>query len=217
MNSKSSKKRAKKKIIMESFIVFFIAVSPFLFKLYDYLPDNPEATVNILGVEVDNSGFHSVSVYFWFLLSKAIPLYLLIFWFFTAKNWWYHIIIIPIAMYAFQVFEVLFDSDDNIDTENIWWLLPVCMLVVPFVYLIRIRLYDRYVHGIDLDAMEVELHALKAKRLKEQKKEPLREELPKVDYRSLSEWLNQEFSTGNIENIFRQFQNNLRNWLRFNF
>lgn len=217
MNSNRSKKRAKKKIVIESIIVFFIAISPFLFKFYDYLPDNPEATINVLGIEFDNGGFYSVSVYFWFLMSKAIPLYLLIFWFFTAKNWWYHIIIIPIAMYAFQMFEVLFDSDDNIDTENIWWLLPICMIVIPFVYLMRIKLYDRYVHGIDLEAMELELHSLKAKRQKEQNIEIVKEELPKVDYRSLSEWLNQELSTANLEHLFRQFQNSMRNWLLFKF
>lgn len=220
MSFNNSKNSARRKIIVETLIVFFIAISPFLFKLYDYLPENPEATINFLGFEIDNGGFHSVSVYFWFLMSKIIPLYLLIFWFFTSKNWWYHILIIPIAMYAFQVFEVLFDSDDNIDTENIWWLLPICMMVVPFVYFIRIKLYDRYVNGIDLEAMEVELNELKAKRskLQVQKKKDLDTPTPDtVEYRSLSEWIDAKLSTGNIELIFRQFQNNLRDWMHLKF
>jgi len=194
MSPETNQNRVKRKIAIESFIIFFIAISPFLFKLYDYLPDDPEATINFLGREVGNGGFNSVSVYFWFLSGKIIPLYLLVFWFFTSKNWWYHIILIPIAMYAFQLFEVLFDSDDKIDTENIWWLLPVCMVVVPFVYLIRVKLYDKYVSGIDLEAMEAELHALKQKRLKETNKniDDSKVDLPKVEYRSLSEWINQE-------------------------
>ena len=37
------------------------------------------------------------------------------------------------------------------------------MVVVPFVYLIRLRLIDKYVHGIDLEAMEAELNTLKEK------------------------------------------------------
>lgn len=220
MSFDNSKNSARRKIVVETLIVFFIAISPFLFKLYDYLPENPEATINFLGFEIDNGGFHSVSVYFWFLMSKIIPLYLLIFWFFTSKNWWYHILIIPIAMYAFQVFEVLFDSDDNIDTENIWWLLPICMLVVPFVYFIRIKLYDRYVNGIDLEAMEVELNELKAKRskLQVQKKKDLETQTPDtVEYRSLSEWIDAKLSTNNLELIFRQFQNNLKNWMHLKF
>lgn len=155
------KKRIKRKIFIESIIVFFIVLSPFLYKIYDYLPEDPEASISFFGFVIDNNGFRDVSMYIWFLMSKIIPLYLMIIWFMTAKNWWYHIILIPIAMYAFQVFEVVFDSDDYVDTENIWWLLPVCMVVIPIVYFIRIKLYDKYVHGIDLEAMDAELKTLK--------------------------------------------------------
>ena len=91
------------------------------------------------------------------------------------------------------------------------------MVVIPFVYLIRIKLYDKYVNGIDLDAMESELNTLKEKQLQNKKIQANRAELPKVEYRSLSEWLNQELSTANIEVIFRQLQNNLRNWLHLKF
>ncbi len=164
MTKTTNNLKAKRKIIIESAIVFFIALSPFLYKIYDYLPNNdPEATISFLGFTIDSNGFSDISTYVWFLMSKFVPLYLLIFWFLTSKNWWYHIILIPIAMYSLQLFEVFFDSDNFIDTENIWWLLPICMVVIPFVYFIRIKLYDRYVNGIDLEAMEAELNTLKEK------------------------------------------------------
>lgn len=168
--SKVESKKAKRKILIESIAVFFIAVSPFLYKVYDYLPDSPEETISFLGFEIDNNGFADVSTYAWFMIGKIVPLYLLIFWFFTAKSWWYHIILIPIAMYAFQIFEVLYSHDDNIDTENLLWLLPVCMIIIPIVYFIRIKLFDKHVHGIDLEAMDAELKELKEKqRLREEK------------------------------------------------
>ncbi|MDC6351585.1 hypothetical protein PP178_08455 [Zeaxanthinibacter sp. PT1] len=66
-------------------------------------------------------------------------------------------------MYAFQIFESAISDDNFIDTDNILWILPFCMIVIPFVYLIRIKLYDKYVHGIDLDAMDAELKALREK------------------------------------------------------
>ncbi|GAB5475581.1 MAG: hypothetical protein Mars2KO_36800 [Maribacter sp.] len=94
------------------------------------------------------------------------------------------------------------------------------MAVIPFVYFIRIKLYDKYVNGIDLDAMEVELNELKAKRskLQVQKKKDLDTPTPDtVEYRSLSEWIDAKLSTGNIELIFRQFQNNLRDWMHLKF
>ncbi|MEO1013278.1 MAG: hypothetical protein AAFX53_18445 [Bacteroidota bacterium] len=209
-------KVAKRKITIESLIIFFIAVSPFLYKLYDYFPDNPEDTVTLLGITIDNNGFHSVSVFFWFLMSKIIPLYLMLIWFFTCKNWWYHILLIPIAMYSFQVFEVLFDSDNNIDTENIWWLLPVCMVVIPFVYFIRIRIYDKHVHGIDLEAMETELETYRKKGMAPEKSsEDLEKDLAKLETKTLSERIDVLFSTRNIEYQFRQLHQSLRNWLDF--
>ena len=164
MGNNIQKDRVKKKILLESILVVFIALTPFFYKIYDYLPiNNPDATVSFIGITIGSNGWADVSTYVWFLTVKIIPLMLLIIWFFTSKNWWYHILLIPIAMYSFQLFEGLFSEDDFVDTENIWWLLPVCIVVIPVVYFIRIKLYDKYVNGIDLDAMEAELIALKEK------------------------------------------------------
>lgn len=209
------KKKAKRKIFVESIFVFFIAISPFLYKLYDYLPEDPAATISFLGITIDNNGFADISTYAWFMMSKLIPLYLLIFWFLTSKNWWYHIILIPIAMYAFQIFEVFYSNDKQIDTENIWWLIPICMVIIPFVYLIRIKLYDKYVHGIDLEAMEAELEILKQK---EGYKEPIMkvvEEEEKVDLSTLtfSERINYLLSTKKLESYFKNCQNMLQSWM----
>lgn len=217
-NSKSNPRaKAQKRFFIETFAVFFIIISPFIFKSHQYLSGDPEATLNVLGMTFDRNGFADLNTYGWFLLGKIVPFYLLVTWFFTCKHWWYHIILIPAMMYAFQIFEVIYSEDNIVDTENIWWLLPVCMVVIPFVYLIRIKLYDKHVHGIDLEAMEAELHALKQKQSKIQKVSEFEEKPEAVEYRTLSEWLNQNLSTGNLEFIFRQFQNTVRNWLHLNF
>lgn len=218
MPKHSSKNGAKKKIIIETIIVFLIAITPFLFKIYDYLPDNnPEDTVSFLGFTIGSNGFNNVSAYVWFLTGKIIPMYLLIFWFLTSKDWWYHILLIPILMYAFQLFELLYSEDDVIDTENIWWLLPVCMVVIPIVYLIRIKLYDKYVHGIDLEALEAELKTLKEKRKHNEEFNKDVKSPDQIEYLSLSEKINQVLSTGNLENQFKQLHNYLRNMLHLKF
>ena len=139
-------------------MALLIVISPFVFKLHEYVPEND--SINLLGFTVGSNGFPNVNVFIWFMLGKVVPFYLLLIWFFTCKHWWYHIIIIPVLMYAFQIFEGI-EGDKFIDTENVLWLLPFCMIVIPFVYLIRIKLYDKYVHGIDLDAMDAELKALR--------------------------------------------------------
>lgn len=228
--------KAKRRLLIESVGVFLIIISPFIFKLHQYLPSNPEATISILGIVIDNHGFADLNTYAWFLLSKIVPFYLFVIWFFTCKHWWYHIILIPATMYAFQVFEVLYSDDNIVDTRNIIWLLPICMVVIPLVYLVRIKLYDRHVHGIDLEAIEAEIEVLKQKQgvatiqpepVIQKCSETNEEVSPKKEtgsepsfiskeicYKSLSEKIDEKLSTANIESHFRQFQNHLGDWLQ---
>jgi len=204
---KNERIRAKTKILLESLVVFFVAISPFLYKLYEYLPLRPNGTVNIIGFIISPNGFPDAQTYLWFLTSKIVPLYLFLIWFLTSKDWWYHIILIPIAMYSFQLFEVIYDTDKVIDTKNILWLLPICMVVIPFVYLIRIKLYDKYVNGIDLEAMDAELKALK-------NKSAARDTLRNSESNSISTTqdslaLTSKITTKRLEQSIHQFKNQL--------
>ncbi|WP_437368510.1 hypothetical protein [Maribacter litoralis] len=214
MINKVKKKKAKKKIFLETLLVFFIAISPFLYKVYDYLPYNQNGDALILGFTLGNNGFPDTLTYLWYLTSKIVPLYLMIFWFLTSRDWWYHIILIPIAMYAFQMFEVFYDSDNMIDTDNIWWLIPICMITIPFVYFIRIKLYDKHVHGIDLEAMEAELEELKAKGYSSEKTDLSSESKDDVIQKEES---NTDMSTGTIENFLKNIQDRIQGWLHLKF
>jgi len=129
-------------------------------------------------------------------------------------------------MYAFQIFEGVVSEDKYIDTENVMWLLPVCMVVIPVVYFIRIKLYDKYVHGIDLEAMDAELKTIK-KTIPVEDKTSTHDEgnqenkakvsEPEIGYQSFSEYLNSTLSTNNIERKFKAFQNSLKGWLHLKF
>ena len=163
-------KKAKKRLYIETLAIFLVICSPFIFKLHNYFPTDPDATIEFLGFTIDSNGFMDLNTYAWFLFSKLVPLYLLTIWFFTCKHWWYHILLIPICMYAFQIFEVIYSSDLLVDTDNILWLLPICMVVIPFVYFVRVKLYDKHVHGIDLEAMDAELKYYKNKERDQLKK-----------------------------------------------
>ncbi|MGB5369951.1 MAG: hypothetical protein WBN18_05930, partial [Flavobacteriaceae bacterium] len=109
MINNDKKRGIKNRMVFDSFAVFFIAVTPFLYKIYDYLPKNdPNATISLFGLDIGSNGFEDVSTYVWFLSVKIIPFLLLIIWFFTSRDWWYHILLIPIAMFAFQLFEAFY-------------------------------------------------------------------------------------------------------------
>ena len=213
MINKVKKKKAKKKIFLETILVFFIAISPFLYKIYDYIPYNQNGDGLFFGLTLGNNGFPDTSTYLWYLTSKIVPLYLMIFWFLTSRDWWYHIIIIPIAI---QMFEVFYDSDNMIDTDNIWWLIPICMITIPSVYFIRITLYDKHVNGIDLEAIEAELEELKAKGLssKDDFNETNISDEQDAEIPTISEDINEKLSTGNLEQIFKTVQNRIQGWLQ---
>lgn len=224
MKKSPENKKIRVRFIVESVVIFFIAASPFIFKLHEYLPTDPEATINLFGLTVDRNGFANLNTYAWFLLGKTVPLALLFIWFLTCKHWWYHIILIPLLMYAFQIFEVFYTDDTYIDTRNILWLLPVCMVVIPLVYFIRIKLYDKYVHGIDLEAMEAELTALKKKQAARSDNKKLDKFISSEtannsssDYQSTPDAADPKLSTGSMESTFKQVQDRVNNWLHLKF
>ena len=174
-SNKLGNKQARKRIFVESFIALLIMASPFIFKAHEYVSSEDGSTLSIFGLNIQAEGFDNAEHFLWFILGKLVPFYLLLIWFFTCKHWWYHIILIPVTMYAFQIFETYYYTD-ILDSQNVLWLLPVCMVLIPVVYFIRIKLYDKHVHGIDLKAMNEELTVLR-------EKEELRKEKEKLEKR----------------------------------
>ena len=168
-----NKTQIKRKFIIEGVIALLVAISPIIFYYYKYIPSGVESW-SILSLKFGMNGFPDVSVAFYYYCTKLVPLLLLVIWFITAKNWWYHAILIPIAMYSFQFIAVLNYQSGIVDENEVLYVVAVTMIVVPLVYFIRIKLVDKHVHGIDLEAMDTELQILK-------EKEELRKEREKLE------------------------------------
>jgi hypothetical protein len=114
-------------------------------------------------------------------------------------------------MYAFQIFEVIYSEDLYIDVDNVLWLLPVCMVVIPFVYFIRIKLFDKYVHGIDLEALSAELEYYKNKEKAELKKAGIKME--STTAAEVAEDLSNETPKRTLNELMRQLQQAMRSIL----
>ncbi len=156
-NSKSTKpyhhyKTGKRALFIGGLVVLFIAVTPFLFYSYESFPDSQIWETSLFTLE---TSFPSWYAFAWYFTGKFIPLYLLLMWFFTCKHWWHWIILVPITMYAFQLWGVLNESN-NLDELELIYLLPLMLVVVPVVYVIRAKLFDK-VRGDDLKSFEEEL------------------------------------------------------------
>ncbi|WP_206074025.1 hypothetical protein [Marixanthomonas spongiae] len=134
-------------------VIFLIAITPFLFYSYKSFPSDTQVwETSIFTIE---TAFFSINTYFWFAMGKIIPLYLLLLWFFTCKHWWHWILLIPIAMYAFQLWGIINESN-KMDEVEIYYIIPLMMVLVPAVYLIRAKLFNK-VRGDDLKAFEEDL------------------------------------------------------------
>ena len=144
-------KTIKRRALWVGTLIAVILVStPYLFTLHDIFPDVPVWETSF-GTYTSNY-YDSVNVVAWTLTGKIIPLYLLLIWFFTCKHWWYHVIIVPICMYAFQIFGIINEDIIFTDIKDIYILAPIILIMSIFSYTVRTRVFDK-IHGIDLSEL----------------------------------------------------------------
>lgn len=145
----------KKSLILGSIVAFLIAISPYVFYLYENFPKTNVWETTLFTLK--SSYYDTLYVAAWSFVNKFVPFYLLLLWFFTCRHWWYHIILIPIAMYAFQLFSTINNDIQAIDEMEIYYLIPIMLVIIPIVYLFRLKLFDKVVHGIDMRKLDEEL------------------------------------------------------------
>jgi len=174
VSSKEHKGRMQIRLLIEGITALLIALTPLLTYMYKYIPKG-DTTWSLLGLQFGTNGYDDVYTAMYFYLSKFVPLILMVIWFFTTKKWWYHAILIPMAMYGLQ-FYIATSETGRVDENEIMYLVVMCMVIVPVLYLIRIKLVDKYVHGIDLNAMDEEIQIYK-------EKEELRKEREQLELR----------------------------------
>ena len=152
-----SKCGRSKFLLTGSIIAICIAFSPYLFYLYEIFPNGPVWETSFFTYE--SKYYEDVLTAAWTYLGKITPLFLLFIWFFTCKHWWYHVILVPITMYSYQllmaVYEDMYLRTDYLDTNQLIYLAPFFIIILSIVYLIRIKIFDR-IYGIDLSEIERE-------------------------------------------------------------
>lgn len=137
----TDKRAYNRKILLGSIIATVIAGTPFLFYLYEYVPDTP--TWNTFIGTYESIGYQSANAGIWVLMMKIIPLLLSFIWFFTCKHWWYHALLVPIAMFSFQCISALNYDIQYMDEFDIVYLLPIMAIIFPSIYLIRAKMFNK--------------------------------------------------------------------------
>ena len=130
----------KKAIIIGSIIGIFLAVSPYLFYLYESVPNY--LVWDTFLFSYSSNYYHDANTAMWVLTGKLIPLIFLIIWFFTNRNWWYHSLLVPITMYLYQIFAFFADETKLIDVFQLLYMVPIMALIIPSIYLIRAKMFN---------------------------------------------------------------------------
>lgn len=149
----TDKKESNKTVIIGSLIATIIASTPFLFYLYEYVPDTESWETWFFTYR---SGFYGdTQIAIWSILMKLIPLLLLFLWFFTCRHWWYHAILVPITMFSYQIFGAINEDMEFFDEFDLVWMLPIMAIVIPSIYLIRAKMFDK-INNADKTLEELE-------------------------------------------------------------
>ncbi len=136
----------KRALTSGTLIAVIILITPYLFYLYQGFPTE-SSWESFFGI-YESRYYESVQVVAWVLFGKFIPLLLLLIWFFTCKHWWYHVLLVPISMYVFQVYTTISEDVRFADTNEFFVLAPIVFIMAIFSYTIRMKVFDK-VHGID--------------------------------------------------------------------
>lgn len=135
-------------LLIGSFIILLIILSPYLLYVYQSIPIDLENIDTFFG-QIKGGYYGSVSIFLYTLFSKFVPLFLLFLWFVTCKHWWVHAILIPISVYIFQLISVINDSELLVDEVEFIYTVPIAVIIAALLYFVRSKL-SIYIQAVDL-------------------------------------------------------------------
>lgn len=152
-NNKSTRQTSSY-LVTGSLVALIIALTPYIFYSYESFPQDKVWETFLFTYEAN--WYKKVYVSVWTMMGKFVPLLLLLIWITTCKHWWYHVILIPIAMFSFQLFSVINDDASFVDEVEFWWVFPIMLVIIPLVYLTRAKIFSK-MNVIDDKTFENEL------------------------------------------------------------
>jgi len=123
-NTKFRQTDRKKRLILGGVIAFFLAITPFLFYLYKYAPDDSKVWETKL-FSIESGRFSNVQSYIHALFTKITFIIITSLWFISSRDWWKWAILVPLTMFLFQFIGVINYQEKFIDEFDFWYALPI--------------------------------------------------------------------------------------------
>ncbi len=149
---RKSKKPKSAYLLAGSLVAVILAITPYFFYTYEVVP--PTLVWDNFFFKYNSGWYEDAQVSFWTLMAKFIPFYLMVIWFLTCKHWWYHCIIIPMAMFGFQLYSAINDDLEFMDEgDELKYIVPVVIASLSMSYLARTKVFDK-INNIDISEIE---------------------------------------------------------------
>jgi hypothetical protein len=98
------------------------------FRIVHNIPREIEV-LDLYFFQIDDFGFADVSTFIWFLSFKVILIFILLFWFFSCAYWWRLVLIVPLAIELFKLYEMLDVNTLIMDETNHIYSLPLTLSI----------------------------------------------------------------------------------------
>lgn len=143
------RKKTSKSLRTDSIIIVAIFLATYLLFVFEFFPEQKE--ISILGYTYQSGYFESIKVTAFMVFSKLVPILLIGIWFVTNKSWWYHVLLIPLSVYVFQLISVINDDLAVLDVLEFYQSLLITIPIAMLLYVTRRKL-QFYITAFDLKA-----------------------------------------------------------------
>ena len=146
--TKSHQTDRKKRLLIGGVIAFLLAITPFLFYLYKYAPQDSKIWETQL-FTINSGSFRNAQSFVHALFTKITFVIITALWFITSKDWWRWAILVPLMMFLFQLLGVINYQVSYIDEFDFWYSLPVIIPIIIFLIWISNEL-NKTIGDLDL-------------------------------------------------------------------
>lgn len=108
--------------------VIYLMSTPFWYRMYTYVPKDYEFYFFLM--VAPNAQLGGFDVFVYYSVMKIVLILCLMIWFVTSIKWYRTMILIPLTIYSYQLFELLFLDSGKMDELEIGRSLPVIFIIL---------------------------------------------------------------------------------------
>lgn len=113
-------------------ISIVLIITPFAYHIYLNAPGDKPYWETVFGTITVSEYWVDVQSYLYQIINKLTLLIFLSIWYFTNKNWWKFSLLVPIAIYLFQLSSIFNDNYQFADVFEWYHSLPITIPVIGF-------------------------------------------------------------------------------------